>query len=234
MDSYSYFASVYDYLMEDFDYDEVFSFFIDKVNPKKDESILELACGTGEMSLRLSDAADLTCLDISESMLQIASEKARKAYLKATHVAADMTSLELGRKFDVVVSFLDGYNYLTKEDDLLKSFSSVYEHLTEGGRFFFDMSSMHKLKDVIGDATYYETHDDFDYVWDNYYDEDRDVLDFDFIIYKMDNGKYEKLVESHSQRAYEPKIVTELMKKAGFCDAEYFDHIDRIYYKGIK
>ncbi len=53
-------------------------------------SILELACGTGRITIPLArQGFDVTGLDISEGMLKIAKEKAEMEYLSCTFLHAD-------------------------------------------------------------------------------------------------------------------------------------------------
>lgn len=49
----------------------------------KDSTVLEIAGGTGEISIRIADKADMIiCTDLSEKMLQVAKRKAKKKDIK--------------------------------------------------------------------------------------------------------------------------------------------------------
>ena len=82
MNIYNKFAKIYDELMNDFDYEEWFDYIEDifkkyKKNPK---NILEMACGTGNLSYHFAENGyKLTCFDLSNEMLSQADEKL-KAY----------------------------------------------------------------------------------------------------------------------------------------------------------
>ena len=72
MDIYNRFANIYDELMMDFNYED-WSNYIEEIlqrynkNPKK---ILEMACGTGNLSYYLAKKGyNLTCFDLSSEML---------------------------------------------------------------------------------------------------------------------------------------------------------------------
>ena len=79
MDSYTYFAKYYDLLMERTDYD-FWTDYIEAIFSRekiKPDTILELACGTGNIAIRLAERGySCTGIDISESMLTLAGEKA--------------------------------------------------------------------------------------------------------------------------------------------------------------
>ena len=84
--SYSALAPVYDRLNRDVDYaawadylEECFRTYMEK----KPDLILDLACGTGAMTLELARRGyDMTGLDLSEEMLAEADAKARNAGFK--------------------------------------------------------------------------------------------------------------------------------------------------------
>lgn len=78
-DSYTYFAKLYDTMMDDIPYDEWEQYLLQLLyhfNVAPDASIAELGCGTGNMTRRLSeDGFHMTGIDLSEDMLSIAKIK---------------------------------------------------------------------------------------------------------------------------------------------------------------
>ena len=75
---YNNFALLYDELMDDVDYKNWHLYIektFDKFN-KIPKTVLEMACGTGNLSYYLAKRGyDLTCFDISSEMLSIAYNK---------------------------------------------------------------------------------------------------------------------------------------------------------------
>jgi len=66
-------------------------------------SILELACGTGRITIPLArQGFDVTGLDISEGMLKIAKEKAEMEHLSCTFLHADCRKFSIPRKFNLI------------------------------------------------------------------------------------------------------------------------------------
>ena len=72
---------------------------------------------------------DITAIDLSNEMLHTAMEKALKKRCKILFVNQNIISFNINKKFDFVFGFCDGYNYITTEEDLIKSFNRVYSHL---------------------------------------------------------------------------------------------------------
>jgi 2-polyprenyl-3-methyl-5-hydroxy-6-metoxy-1,4-benzoquinol methylase len=76
---YQSFAYLYDELMNEAPYGEWMDFFKQKQSlyAPNANSVLDLACGTGEITIRLQEAGfNVTGVDLSEDMLTVAQQKA--------------------------------------------------------------------------------------------------------------------------------------------------------------
>jgi SAM-dependent methyltransferase len=140
---------------------DVFAPFYDAVNGEPDERVsqilhyieefrpdahrvLELGCGTGAILAGLGSGFTLTGLDISPEMLNYARRRCPRAHL----VEGDITSFDLGTKFDVVVSVYDTINHVTELTGWTNVFESVARHLDAGGLFIFDLNTLGRLRDL--------------------------------------------------------------------------------------
>ncbi len=106
-------------------------------------TILELACGTGNILVELADEFEVVGLDLSPSMLRLAQQKVPNVEL----VAADMTNFNLGRKFDAIICIFDSMNHLLSFEQWEATFRHAKEHLNDDGVFIFDVNTITKLKD---------------------------------------------------------------------------------------
>lgn len=105
---------------------------------KGNETVLDLACGTGELEYRLHKTKlRFAGVDISRQMLKQARRKNRGIRF----IRGDMTSIRLKRRFDMVVCFFDSVNHLGGVTALYRMFKTARIHLSEGGFFLFDMLS---------------------------------------------------------------------------------------------
>jgi len=227
MNQYSDFAYVYDRLMEDVDYlgwvEYILKIFNrEGISPKK---LLELACGTGSITIPLSRKGyELTAVDISEDMLSVAANKASEAQEKIMFIQQDMRELELeGEDFDSVLCLCDGINYITEDEELRAVFDSIYGLLKQEGIFVFDVSSYYKLKNILGANTYGENFGDLCYLWENYFDEATNTVEMDLTFFIQEGALFRKIEEFHLQRAYLIEEIVEILKFAGFSSISTFD-----------
>lgn len=183
---------------------------------------LELGCGSGNMTVELKKMGfDIMGLDISQDMLQIAAEKALSNYMKIMFIKQDMTSFQVNKSFKGVFSFCDVINYITDEEKLLECFKRVYSALDTGGLFIFDISSEHKLKDIIGSNTFTRNEEDLCYIWDNYLEDD--LLEMYITFFIKQGILYRRFDETHIQRAYGADKIWSLLKTSGFQNIKLFD-----------
>src|SRR5690554_3582377 len=111
---YNKFAYIYDKLMDDIDY-ESWYLYIESIFQKfykEPKKILEMACGTGNLSYYFGkNGYDLTCFDLSNDMLSIAYNKLKK-FKNVKIINQNMIDFSINNKFDVIVSICDSINYI--------------------------------------------------------------------------------------------------------------------------
>jgi ubiquinone/menaquinone biosynthesis C-methylase UbiE len=105
----------------------------------KDASILELCCGTGRLTLTIAkDGYNISGVDFTSSMLEQAKAKASEEGLKIEFIEADIRTLDLPKKYDLIFIPFNSIQHLYKNEDLFKAFNVVKIHLKEGGLFLLD------------------------------------------------------------------------------------------------
>lgn len=223
---YDNFAYIYDELMNDFDYENWFEYIKEIFNRynKSPENILEMACGTGNLSYFLAkEGYKLTCFDLSVEMLSIAYDKLKK-YKNTKILRQDMIDFSINKKFNAVISICDSINYLLDREDLLKTFTNVYNHLKDGGIFIFDINSYYKLKEIIGDNIFVEDRKNLFYTWQNKFDDKKDICEFYLtFFYSEDNEKFIRFDELHQEKAYKTQEIEMTLREAGFTNIDIYD-----------
>lgn len=212
---YQGFASVYDYLMTDTPYDAWYELLLASLKKydAKGKHVLDLACGTGEMTHRLSrDGYIAMGVDLSSQMLEEAQRKSYAHALKCKFINQDIRALELFQSYDLIISFCDGLNYMIEDSDLSAMLEGVHTYLKPGGLFVIELSSYYKLSKVLSQNTFTEVNDDVVYIWDNYFDEDKGILEFDLTLFVEKNGLYQRFDECHKQRAYDEVSLRQALK----------------------
>lgn len=107
--------------------------------------LLDAGCGTGTLALLAArDGWRVTGADLSPSLLEVA--RAKDAAGAVRWVEADLTALDLGERFDLVVSVGDVFNHLATIEDWGRAFLAVASHLEPGGLFFFDAVTVYGLE----------------------------------------------------------------------------------------
>lgn len=217
---YEEFSAVYDRLMDDFDYPSWADYYLKLlskhgVNPKV---LCECGCGTGSMTIQLAKRGiKVIASDVSEDMLRIAQNKARKNGIITPFILQDMRSLSLHRPVDAVLCCCDGVNYLTAPDDVKAFFRASFNALRVGGALAFDISSRYKLRDQMGSSFFGEERDNIAYLWQNQYDEKKNeiLMDLTFFLRRRD-GLYQRFTEQHLQRAHTIEEITAWLTECGF------------------
>ena len=226
---YTDFARVYDELMDNTPY-EMWCNRLDQLiasygvsRPTRDAEgildternlVVDLGCGTGTMTRLLRQKGyDMIGVDASAEMLEIARNHPDEGIL---YLQQDMREFELYGTVAAVVCVCDSLNYLLEEEDLAEVFSLVHNYLDQNGVFIFDMNTIHKYRDLIGDATICENREEGSFIWENYFDEESSINEYALTLFvKQENGLFARFEEFHYQRAYELQRVAALLEQAG-------------------
>lgn len=132
------------------------------------------------------------------------------------YLLEDMRELELYGSVRAVVSVCDSMNYILEEADLREVFSRVHEYLEEDGVFIFDLNTVYKYRDLLEETTIAENREEGSFIWENYFDEESAVNEYDLTLYIREDGEsYRRFEEVHYQRAYDLKTIDRLLADAG-------------------
>ena len=219
MEAYSDFSYVYDTFMDETPYEEWCEFLTETLKTAgiKDGLVLDLGCGTGTMTELLAQKGyDMIGVDMSDQMLGIAMEKKEQSGNNILYLQQDMREFELYGTVRAVVCVCDSVNYLLEEEDLLETFELVNNYLYPEGLFIFDFNTVYKYAEVIGDTTIAENREDCSFIWENYYEEEDQINEYDLTIFvREEDDRYRKFTETHYQRGYTFETMKALVEEAG-------------------
>lgn len=245
MGCYNDFALVYDKLLSgDVDYKKWADFILNLCDEYKihRDSYLDLACGTGNMTVELSSKFKETwAVDLSEEMLSIADTKLNGRGQKARILCEDICNLKLNKLFNLATCCLDSTNYITSDDELFNYFRGVYDHLSNNGLFIFDINSYYKISTILGNNTYNYDEDGIVYIWENFFE--NETVDMYLTFFIKDGELYRRVDEYHSERAFKEEEIEKYLYKAGFkllkkldCyeDKNISQYTERITYVAMK
>lgn len=225
MKSYGEFSDLYDGLMDDVNYRSwgIYLKEIFKTSHIEVRSILEMACGTGNLTKELLELGyNVDGFDLSVDMLSVAKEKLKR-YRNLRLFKLDMTKFAMDKKYDAVLAACDSINYILEYSGIYSCFERVYNHLKPGGIFVFDINSEFKLKDILGNNIFLEDRDNVFYTWENQLDESTGIVDFILTFFTTDDGSnYRRFDEHHRERIYAVDFLVEALNKSGFSKIEYY------------
>ncbi|NIG53597.1 class I SAM-dependent methyltransferase [Chitinophaga sp. Cy-1792] len=120
---------------------------IEWLNPQPGESILDLGCGTGELTAQLAETgANVTGIDGSPKM--ISSAKAH--FPNVNFAVADATNFELHQQFDGIFSNATLHWVREKE----KAIERMYAHLRQNGRLVLEMGGKGNVNSILRELEY--------------------------------------------------------------------------------
>ncbi|MDY2880956.1 MAG: class I SAM-dependent methyltransferase [Candidatus Borkfalkiaceae bacterium] len=214
-EAYSALAGCYEYLMNSCDYEQWSQEVCKEVSARApSRKGADVACGSGHFTRALKRAGfDVFGTDISVGMLNEAERITVKEGLSVPYFRGDMRKFRTNGKLGFITVVNDGVNYLAP-GEVCKAFSSFARALQKGGLLLFDVSSEHKLKNVLGNNMFGEVDDDVSYLWFNRFDGEKVTMDLTFFYRKGD--LYERKEETHVQYVHTEKFLLEKLEEAGF------------------
>lgn len=240
MNAYEDFAYVYDEFMDATPYEEwceritqlIEQYGVSKPERNAEDTldsernlVVDLGCGTGTLTeLLYRKGYDMIGVDNSESMLNVAMDKRAESGDEILYLLQDMRELELYSTVGTVVSVCDSVNYILEEDELRQVFSLVNNYLYPGGIFIFDFNTDYKYREVIGDTTIAENREDCSFIWENYYDPEESLNQYDLTIFVQEEEDiFRRFTETHFQRGYTVEQMRTLIEQAGMTLVEIKD-----------
>lgn len=231
MSAYSFFSSVYDTLTENVNYAARADYIADLLadNGIKGGILLDLACGTGTLSIEMAEKGfEVIGVDSSADMLSVAMNNAYESGKNILFLCQQMQQLDLYGTINAAICTLDSINHLTDPDDVQTTFDKVSLFTEPGGIFIFDVNTVYKHREILADNTFVYDLDDVYCVWQNTLDPATDTVQIDLDIFEqVDDGIYERTQESFCERAYPLPIIDDMLNKAGFEQIAVYDELSR-------
>lgn len=218
--SYSSFASVYDELTINVDYKRRAEYIMSILADYdiKDGLLLDLACGTGSLSLEFSkNGFEVIGTDASPDMLMEAQNKAVEAGENILFLCQRMEETDLYGTVRAIVCSLDSINHLSSVSELNKTFNTLKNFIDDGGIMVFDVNTVYKHQKILGNNTFVYDEKNVFCVWqNNLYDDGVTVgINLDFFV-KDDKNKYNRFTESFKEIAFTDAEITSAVESAGF------------------
>lgn len=213
------FANFYDSLIGGVDYAARADFFISQIGRFRDrcELVLDLACGTGSLSLALTERdMEVIAVDGSPDMLMQASVKTAGTQPPVLYLCQSMEELDLYGTVDAAICMQDSLNHLEGGLAVQAAFDRLHYFVEPGGIFIFDMNTPYKHSEILGSNTFVYDQKKVYCVWQNFYSPHDGAVDIELDFFELDGKIYRRSSESFREYSYSPEQITEMLERAGF------------------
>ena len=240
--SYSSFASVYDELTVNVDYKRRAEYIANMLREQgiEDGLLLDLACGTGSLSVEFSKMGyEVIATDASPDMLMEARDKAYDEELNIMFLCQRMEETDLYGTVRAIVCALDSINHLSDIETLNKTFSVLKNFIDDGGIMVFDVNTMYKHREVLGNNTFIYDEENVFCAWQNRLLRDERTVNINLDFFRKSGSKYERYNENFNEIAFTDEEIVNAVEQGGFrVVARYddmtldkpYDKSERIYY----
>lgn len=220
---YGGFAEVYDLLTFNVPYDEIADYYTKILTEHGAPGrLLDMGCGTGSLTMRLAERGfDVIGQDASPEMLSIAAEKSSKVLW----ICQNMEETELGSEVDAVISTLDSINHLESQKAVMECFRRAAACLKRGGMLVFDVNTIYKHREILGENTFVYDVDGVYCVWQNTFNPRDNGVDIELdLFFENDDGTYSRGGESFREIAFTTEDICQMLENAGFAVENILDY----------
>ena len=204
------------------DFDEDLEFYLKKAK-EIGPPILELACGTGRLTIPIAELGlNITGLDVSAPMLARARQKAEDAGVDVTWVKADCRDFDLGKTFKFIFIPFNSFNHIWDLESAESCLTSVRGHLDSDGIFLIDIYNP-KLEILTRDPS--QRYPVFKHpnpigegkvtITENSTYDPATQINYVKWYFKIE-GEDEEVVEELTQRVWFPQEIDGVLKYSGF------------------
>ncbi len=189
----------------------------------------DVGCGSGNVSLALSNEHEIVAIDSSEQMLAVASEKFLRAGKRIPTIMQKAEALKLNFKAEFITAMCDVVNYIKEP---IKFFKAAYDNLCDGGLLVFDISSETKLRNILNNNVFTDSEGDVTYIWENSLKKNYVDMTLTFFI-PVGEGLYKRAIDVQRQYIHTLSDIENGLTQCGFT-VRVKDKGDRIYFVAKK
>jgi SAM-dependent methyltransferase len=113
-------------------------YFLNEIR-RTNGKILEVGVGTGRLFINaLNQGADIYGIDLSQSMIEVLSEKLAVEQYKRISLQ-NIIDFSFNFQFDLIIAPFRVIMHLLEKEDQLMAINNIFKHLEKNGRFIFDV-----------------------------------------------------------------------------------------------
>lgn len=216
--AYNDFAYFYDELNGEADYDKLYQFIVEKLKSHNitEGIVTDLGCGTGELTIMLAQSGyDMIGIDQSEEMLSVVRDKAEQLDLldNIMLLQQDIVTMDLYGTIQAAVSSFDTYNHISPEK-FSQAIARAGFFMEKDGLFIFDMNTLYKHKEVLGNNRFEIETPELKCTWVNRYTPLNHRID---MLLTIENTVDDEIYcDEITEYAYDLEYIDMVLKNNGF------------------
>jgi len=191
--------------------------FIEKeLNYDKSLKILDVGCGTGRHSIELSKRGYLvTGIDLSESQLKKAIEKAKTKNLSIPFIKCDARNLPFNEEFDIAIMLCEGgFPLMETDEENYEILKNVTKSLKIKSKFIFTtLNALYPLFHPVDEFINSQKESNYPIIQNSTFDI-MTLRDYTTMIIEDDSGNIKKI--ECNERFYMPSEIRWLLKTLGY------------------
>jgi SAM-dependent methyltransferase len=224
-------AELYDIFYKDKPYAKEAAYVhscLQKFGNRPTGSVLEVACGTGSHAIELEKLGyTITASDYSDSMLEIARQKAARLSSHVEFYKQDMRSLDLQKgRFDAVICLFDSIGYVLTNEALRKTLQGIHHYLHTDGLFVFEFwnaGAMLRHCEPVRVRRWLTEKSEVVRISETTLDHSRQAAEVSYSIFELNNdGSYSRFKETQVVRYFLLQEMAAILNGNGFIPLKWF------------
>ncbi len=196
----------------------------------KSASIIDLCCGTGNMADIISKYGFKVC-GVDGSLAMLAYAKINAPKIEFIH--QDIRNLDIKEKFNCSTCLFDSINHIIEPEDVIKTFSNVYNILQDNGIFIFDVNS-EVAAQKSAEKEFHAVDKDDVCVYYASYDKKERITTFFITTFLLDNGTWNRSDIKILEKYYSNQEILSMLHASGFSKVTIYDGYTDLNIKFLK
>ncbi len=188
---------------------DLFNLILKNIEIEPGAKVLDLACGAGRHSILFAKKGyDVTSVDLSENLLNVARKSAEELMLNINIIKSDLRLLNLADRFQLIINLFTSFGYFEQDFENEKIIKIVEQQLNENAYFVLDFFNVVHLKKNLIPISYDKVEEAI-IRQERTFDQDRIVKKISVIKKNSERSYFE------SVRAYSKSELSRMILKNG-------------------